>query len=84
MRIIHAAKKIEERIETCSNCHSILAVTEEDVYFCCDETFEYTCPVCGYSNNYGSLTLDQLFPWKMEDTVHEEISDNNSVRLNEV
>lgn len=84
MRIIHAAKKIEERIETCSNCHSILAVTEDDVYCYHNETFKYTCPVCGQSNNYGDLTLDQLFPWKMENVNYEEISDNNSVRLNEV
>ena len=83
MRILHAAKKLEERIETCSNCHSILAVAEDDLHFR-NEVWEYVCPVCEKRNDYGSLILDQLFPWKREENEDEEISSDNSMRLNKV
>lgn len=81
MRIIKAAKQQDERIETCYNCKSILGVTKNDIRWEA-EGLNFKCPVCGKYTYYTSDDKDSMFKWTMED--EDEISDNNSMRVNTI
>lgn len=76
MRIIKAAKKVDEYITTCNNCGSILGIKRNDLFNNtmkddnkCEEWI-YDCEVCQYSNHLTS-SLHNLFPWIMEEEVND-------------
>lgn len=86
MRIIKAAKKIDEYITTCNNCGSILGLKRNDLSngtmiddSQCDN-WMYCCEVCKSCNHIND-SLHKLFPWTMEEEIDDrEISDNNTLR----
>ena len=81
MRIIKAAKKKDELIDTCDTCQSIIGLKEADVQWY-KSTWSYTCPVCSSTNYFGSEDKATLFPWIMEDKNDKEVQSDNSMRVN--
>lgn len=80
MRIIKSAQKVREARIECVNCHSILGIEEDDIYYR-NMDYQVTCPVC----NAIIMGLNEavLFPWIMEDeTDDRELQGDNAVRLN--
>lgn len=86
MRIIKAAKKIDEYIATCNNCGSILGLKRTDLSngtmiddSQCDN-WTYYCEVC-HCYNHINGTLHKLFPWTMEEEINDgKISNSNALR----
>ena len=87
MRIIKAAKKIDEYTTTCNNCGSILGIRRNDLSNNTrkddneNEDWTYFCGVCSCRNHLTG-TISDLFPWKMEDEYDRELQSDNSMRLN--
>lgn len=87
MRIIKAAKKTDEFITTCNNCGSILGIMRNDLSNnsmvgdseC--KKWTYCCGVCRCMNHLAG-ELSELFPWFMEDEIHEEVQSDNLMRVN--
>lgn len=78
MRIIKSARKVREARIECLNCHSILGIEENDIYYR-NMDYQVTCPVC--NTLIMGLNETVLFPWIMEDE-NEEIPSDNSLRIN--
>ena len=81
MRIIKAAKKTDEIVETCDTCGSVLGIKEIDVRWY-DSSWTFICPVCTAVNYLDAEEKSELFPWIMEDK--DEISSNNTMRINTI
>ena len=82
MRIIKAAKKLEECIVVCDNCKSVLALTTKDLE---NETnsYGYYCGVCGCKNHIKANNRNELFPWIMEDEENDrQVQSDNAMRVN--
>ena len=80
MRIIKAAKRIQEFELVCTKCSSVLGITPADVAPEYGD-FTITCPVCGHLNK-RAYTAD-LFPWIMEEEENDrKIQSDNSMRIN--
>ena len=66
MKVIIESKRKEKMIVECTECHSQLEVTREDVNVNYDRLgdteYTYICPVCEH-NNYN-YSLKELFDWK--------------------
>ena len=78
MRIIRAAKRIQEARITCPNCESILGIEKEDIKYM-DMSYKVFCPVC--QTWIGDFNKEILFPWVMEDEKkNEEIQSSDAVR----
>ena len=82
MRIIRAARRVQEAQITCPYCKSVLGIEREDIkYFNMD--YNVVCPVC--ETTISGLKKDELFPWVMEDDDNDrKIQGNNLVRKYEV
>ena len=78
MRIIRAAKRIQEAVITCPNCKSVLGIEEDDIRYM-DMCYKVFCPVC--ENWIGDFNENVLFPWVMEES-NNEVSSDNPVRVN--
>ena len=85
MRIIKAAKKIDEYIATCTCCKSILGIRMSDLTQRTasnnDTGWSYSCKVCN-STNYITGELTELFPWITEDENDRQLQSNYSMRIN--
>ena len=89
MRIIKAAKKIDEFTVTCDNCGSILGIMRNDLTNnsmigdseC--KKWTYYCGVCKCMNHLAG-TLSELFPWIMEDENDRELQSDNTVRFHSI
>ena len=84
MRIIKAAKKLEECIAVCDNCKSILGLTMNDLS---NEAggFSFYCAICGCMNHIKAEHTSDLFPWVMEDDDNDrKIQGDNLMRKYEV
>ena len=78
MRIIKSARKVREARIECLNCHSILGIEENDIYYR-NMDYQVTCPVCDAI--IMGLNTDVLFPWIMEDKADDrELQGNNVMR----
>lgn len=79
MRIIKAAKQVEEWQQICRKCKSIIGITQNDVKYDNMEDENYViCPVC-----YETISLpskDLMFTWIMED--ENEVPSGDSMRIN--
>ena len=89
MRIIKAAKKVDEFTVTCDNCGSVLGVRKNDFNSStrlgdneCTE-WTYYCGVCSCVNHLKG-SLSDLFPWIMEDENDRELQSNNTVRFHSI
>jgi len=90
MRIIKAAKKVDEYITTCNNCGSTLGIRRNDLVNNtmvdddkCEEWIYY-CGVCQYGNHLTG-SLHNLFPWIMEEEVNDgEIPSSDIVRQHQI
>ena len=78
MRIIRAAKRVQEAVITCPNCKSILGIEEDDIEYK-NMNHQVFCPVC--ETWIGDFNKNVLFPWKMEDE-ENEVPCDNPVRIN--
>ena len=80
MRIIRAAKQVQEIEINCGKCKSTLGITQSDVkpdY----GSYNIICPVCGHLNKYTYAS--DLFPWIMEDNDNDrKLQSDNSMRVN--
>ena len=81
MRIIKAAKKKDELIDTCGKCQSIIGLREVDVRWY-NSAWSYTCPVCNSVNYFSSADKATLFPWIMEDENDREVQSDHPMRVN--
>ena len=81
MRVIKSARKIHEARIECLNCHSILGIEEDDIYYC-NKDYQVTCPVCDAI--IRGLNKEELFPWIMEDSNDRELQSNNTVRIDSI
>ena len=80
MRIIKSARKIREARIECLNCHSILGIEEDDIYYR-NMDYQVTCPVCDAI--IMGLNKVVLFPWIMEDEADDrQLQSDNSMRVN--
>ena len=77
MRIIHAAKKVQETEITCFNCKSVLGVEEADLVLNGND-YCVKCPVC--KEVIRSINKRVAFPWVMEDK--DEVQSDNFMRVN--
>jgi hypothetical protein len=80
MRIIKAAKQMEEHITTCRHCKSMLGIKATDLEWGCG-CWVYNCSVCGDTNEIQE-DKNSLFPWKMEDEYDRRLQGDNPVRIN--
>ena len=80
MRIIRAAKQVQEIELVCTKCKSVLGITQTDVkpeY----GNFIIICPVCGHLNK-RTYTAD-LFPWIVEEEENDrKLQSSDSMRIN--
>ena len=87
MRIIKAAKKVDEFTVTCDNCGSVLGVRKNDLnnstHMGDNECTEWTyyCGVCSCKNHLKGL-LSDFFPWIMEDKNDRELQGDNTMWVN--
>ena len=66
MRIIKAAKRIQEVQFTCPRCYSILGIESGDISY--DSTLKKHCIKCPVCDEYvGDFNRQTMFPWIMED-----------------
>jgi formate-dependent nitrite reductase cytochrome c552 subunit len=77
MRIIKAAKRADELVDTCYQCRSVIGVKEADIEGR-DDSWSYLCPVCETRNYFNGQNKLSLFPWIMEE--ENEVPDSDSVR----
>jgi hypothetical protein len=81
MRIIKAAKKRDELIDTCDTCQSIIGLREVDVRWY-SSAWSYVCPVCNNTNYFTAEDKATLFPWIMEDENDKEVQSDHPMRVN--
>ena len=81
MRIIKAAKKTDEIVDTCDTCGSVLGLKETDVKWY-SSSWSYTCPVCNSTNYFDVDSKLELFPWLVEEK--NAIPSDNPVRINTI
>jgi len=80
MRIIRAAKQVQEIEINCSKCRSILGIMQSDVKPD-NGSYNIICPVCGHLNK--RTYVSDLFPWIMEEEENDrKIQSDNSMRVN--
>lgn len=81
MRIIKSARKVREARIECLNCHSILGIEEDDIYYR-NMDYQVTCPVC--DTTIMGLNKTVLFPWVMQEENEDdrEVQGNNTMRIN--
>ena len=78
MRIIRAAKQIEEWQQVCRKCKSIIGIAQNDVKYDSMENENYViCPVCHETISLPSKDL--MFKWIMEEE-NNEVPGDNSMR----
>lgn len=78
MRIIKAAKKVDEYIINCPYCGSLLGIREVDLQWSAG-AWSYCCPVCSF-NNHIDMEKSEMFPWKMEGENGRELPSGDTVR----
>ena len=89
MRIIKAAKKVDEFTVTCNNCGSVLGIRRPDLdnsthkedHECTE--WIYYCGVCSCQNHLKGA-LSDFFPWIMEDKNDRELQGDNTMRFHSI